>query len=139
MYNKAILIGRMTADPELKQTQSGVYVTSFRIAVDRPFKDKNGEKQADFLTIVAWRKTAEFITSCFAKGDPIGIEGSIQSRNYEDRNGNKRTTTEICAENAFFVASKGNREKKETAPQADSPSPHNEFEGIEDSGDDLPF
>ncbi len=139
MYNKAILIGRMTADPERKQTTSGVFVTSFRIAVDRPYKDKTGEKQADFLTIVAWRKTAEFIKSYFAKGDPIGIEGSIQSRNYEDKNGNKRTTTEICAERAFFISGKANREMRENVSQANSPSTRAEFEETEDYGDDFPF
>ena len=104
MFNKAILIGRLTADPELKQTQSGISVSSFRIAVDRRYTSRDsGERKADFIDITTWRQQAEFVNRYFHKGDPIGIEGSIQTRNYEDRNGNKRTAVEVVADNVFFV------------------------------------
>lgn len=107
MFNKAILIGRMTADPELKQTQSGISVSSFRIAVDRRYTSRDsGERKADFIDITTWRQQAEFVNRYFHKGDPIGIEGSIQTRNYEDRNGNKRTAVEVVADNVFFVGGK---------------------------------
>ena len=85
MFNKAILIGRLTADPELKQTTAGTYLVNFRIAVDRRFKSQDGERKADFITIVCWRQQAEFVAKYFHKGDPIGVEGSIQTRDYEDR------------------------------------------------------
>lgn len=107
MFNKAILIGRLTADPELKQTGSGTYVVNFQIAVDRRFKSQDGERKADFITIVCWRQQAEFVAKYFHKGDPIGIDGSIQTRNYEDRQGNKRTAVEVVADNVFFVGGKG--------------------------------
>lgn len=107
MFNKAILIGRMTADPELKQTQSGISVCSFRIAVDRRYSGRDGgERKADFIDITTWRQQAEFVNRYFHKGDPIGIEGSIQTRSYEDRNGNKRTAVEVVADNVFFVGGK---------------------------------
>lgn len=100
--NKTLLIGRLAADPELRQTGSGIEVTSFTIAVDRPFQ-KDGEKETDWIDIVAWRKTAEFICKYFQKGSPIVIEGTIQTRNWEDKNGNKRKSVEILAENVEFV------------------------------------
>ena len=96
MFNKAILIGRLTADPELKQTTAGTYLVNFRIAVDRRFKSQDGERKADFITIVCWRQQAEFVAKYFHKGDPIGVEGSIQTRDYEDRQGNKRTARRPC-------------------------------------------
>ena len=106
MYNKAILIGRLTADPELKQTPNGVSVCSFSIACDRAFSGRNGERQTDFINIVTWRQQAEFVSKYFSKGRLIGIDGSIQTRNYEDKNGNKRTAVEVVAYRAFFVDSK---------------------------------
>ena len=93
MFNKAILIGRLTADPELKQTQSGISVCSFSIAVDRRFSGRDSERKTDFINITSWRQQAEFVCRYFHKGDVIGVEGSIQTRNYEDKNGNKRTAT----------------------------------------------
>jgi len=106
MFNKAILIGRLVADPELRQTPNGVSVCTFRIAVDRPFSSKDGEKQADFLDIVAWRERAEFVTRYFNKGKLILVEGSIQARSYTDKNDQKRTAVEVIAENVRFVGSK---------------------------------
>ena len=105
MYNKAILIGRMTANPELKKTQTGSYVTSFSIACGRRYS-KDGERKADFINIVAWMHNAEFVCKYFLKGDVIGIDGSIQTRTYEDKNGIKHYSTEIIAENVFFVGGK---------------------------------
>ena len=142
MFNTVILSGRLTADPELKTTQNGVYVTSFMIAVDRPFQS-NGEKQTDFINIVAWRKTAEFVTHYFTKGSLIGIEGSIQTRNFQDKNGNNRTAFEVVANNAQFVLPKSSAEnhtnnQKEAEPNHET----NATEGFTDvniSDDDLPF
>lgn len=103
MFNRAILIGRLTADPELKQTQSGISVCSFSIAVDRRFSGRDSERKTDFINITSWRQQAEFVCRYFHKGDVIGVEGSIQTRNYEDKNGNKRTATEIVTDNVFFT------------------------------------
>lgn len=90
MFNLVVLTGRLTADPELKTTQSGISVTSFSVAVNRPYRTVE-EQQTDFINVVAWRKTAEFIAKYFKKGNMIGIEGSIQTRKYTDKNGNNRT------------------------------------------------
>ena len=106
MINKAILVGRLTADPELRTTQSGVSVCSFSVAVDRRFSGGSGERQTDFINCVAWRQSAEFIAKYFNKGKLIGVEGSIQTRNYEDRQGNKRTAVEVVVDNATFIGSK---------------------------------
>ena len=104
--NKAILIGNLTADPELKQTQGGISVCSFSIGVQRRYKDANGTYGADFINIVAWRQTAEFICKYFRKGKPICIVGSIQVRSYTDQQGNKRYATEVVADEANFIESK---------------------------------
>lgn len=106
MFNKAILIGRLTAEPERKETTSGIPVLNFTVATDRPYKDAEGERKADFLNCTAWRQQAEFICKYFHKGDPIGIEGRIETRSYEDRDDNKRTAVEIQADNVFFVGGK---------------------------------
>ena len=99
--NKATMIGRFAADPELKQTGNGVPVTSFTLAVDRPYT--KGERQTDWLDFVAWRGTAEFICKHFSKGDGIVVEGSVQSRTWEDKNGQKRKSIEIVVENVEFL------------------------------------
>lgn len=99
--NKVFTIGRFAADPELKTTGSGLAVTSFTVAVDRPYS--KGEKQTDWLDVVAWRSTAEHICRNFKKGDAIIIEGTIQTRMWEDKNGQKRKAVEIVAENVEFV------------------------------------
>ena len=105
-FNKVILIGNLCADPELKQTQNGISVTSFSIAVSRR-KVKDQEPQTDFITVVAWRNTAEFISKYFQKGKAILIVGSLQTRTWEDQNGQKRYVTEVVAEEAQFVEKKG--------------------------------
>lgn len=106
MYNRAILVGRLTADPELKQTPNGVSVTSFSIAVNRAYTSKGGERQTDFIDLVAWRSTAEFICRYFSKGKAILVEGSIQTRTYVDKQGQNRRAWEVVVDNAHFVESK---------------------------------
>ena len=107
MLNKIFLQGRLVADPELRHTQSGVAVATFRIAVDRDFKDREtGEKKADFITVVAWRQTAEFISRFFTKGRMAIVEGRLQVREYTDRDGNRRYATEVVADNVYFGDSK---------------------------------
>lgn len=139
MYNKAILIGRLTATPELKRTQSGTSVTSFTMACDRRYS-KDGERKADFINCVVWRQAAEFVCKYFSKGDPIGLEGSIQTRSYEDKNGNKRTVTEVVVDNAFFVSGKAKSDSKEPdEPEVSMPANGNDdFQEVEPEGD-LPF
>lgn len=109
--NKVILGGRLTAAPELKQTASGLSVTSFTIAVDRKYQ-KDAEKKTDFITVVAWRQTAEFICKYFSKGNPIIVCGELQSRSWTDGDGNKRYATEVVASEVSFVESKKNSEAK---------------------------
>lgn len=107
MLNKVILQGRFVADPELKHTASGVDVVSFRLAVDRNFKDKEtGERKADFLNVVAWRKTAELVSRYFAKGNMAVVEGSLQTRDYTDKEGVRRFVTEVLADNVYFCDSR---------------------------------
>ena len=106
MLNVAIIMGRLTADPELRTTASGVAVTTFSVAVDRRFQRQGEEKQTDFINVVAWRQTAEFVSRYFHRGSMIAVRGSIQQRNYEDKNGNKRTAFEIVADEVSFCGSK---------------------------------
>jgi single-strand DNA-binding protein len=106
MLNNAVIMGRLTKDPELKTTANGISVTSFTIAVDRKFNKQGEEKQADFIDIIAWRGTAEFISKYFRKGSMIAVQGSIQTRMYEDKNGNKRKAVEIVADEVSFCGDK---------------------------------
>ena len=107
-FNKVIIGGRLTGDPELKTTASGVSVTSFSVAVNRQFKAKNAEDtQADFFNVTAWRQTAEFVTRFFHKGSSICIVGTLQNRSWGDNNNVKQYRTEIVADEVFFVDSKG--------------------------------
>lgn len=106
MINSAVIMGRLTADPELRTTASGVSVTSFCVAVDRNYVRAGEERQADFINVVAWRQTADFVTRYFRKGSMIAVQGSIQTRTYEDKNGNKRTAVEIVADNVSFCGSR---------------------------------
>ena len=141
-FNKVILIGNLTADPELKQTQNGISVTSFSIAVSRRFSSKNTEnaQQADFINIVAWRNTAEFITKYFQKGKSILIVGSLQTRTWTDQNGQKRYITEVVADEAQFVEKKGEgAQASGAAPAPYGASPKDvAFEEMS-TDDDLPF
>ena len=106
MLNKIILMGRLTRDPELRRTQSGTAVTSFSLAVDRDFKSQSGEKETDFIDIVAWRGTAEFVSKYFTKGRMAVVEGRLQIRDWTDRDGGKRRSSEVIADNVYFGDSK---------------------------------
>ena len=137
MINKVILTGRLTSKPELKKTSSDVSVTAFSVAVQRQYKDGQGNYPTDFINCVAWRNTAEFIAKYFDKGNLIALVGELQSRNYEDKQGNKRTAFEVICSEAHFVES-----KKEVSPEFKAPkvTPNvsaDDFEEVQD--DELPF
>lgn len=158
MLNHIVLMGRLVADPELRTTPSGVAVATFRIAVDRDFKNKQtGEKETDFITVVAWRTTAEFVSRYFAKGRMAVVAGRLQIRPYTDRDGNKRNATEVVADSVYFGDSKkdgddsggsyggyggapsGSRPASGGYPQSDYES-QGQFTELEDEDDgDLPF
>ena len=107
MLNRIILMGRLVADPELKQTPNGISVATFRLAVDRNYQTKGStERQCDFINCVAWRHTGEFISRYFSKGRMIALEGSLQTRSYEDKTGTKRTAYEVVVDQAYFADSK---------------------------------
>ena len=106
MLNKILLMGRLTRDPELRRTGSGTAVTSFAIAVDRDFKSQNGEKETDFIDVVAWRTTAEFVSKHFSKGRMAVVEGRLQIRDWTDKDGTKRRTAEVIADNVYFADSR---------------------------------
>ena len=106
MLNVAVIMGRLVADPELRHTPNDIPVCSFRVAVDRNYSGRSGEGQTDFIDVVAWRSTAEFLCKYFTKGQMIAVNGSIQTRSYEDKMGNKRTAVEIVADNVSFCGSK---------------------------------
>lgn len=125
MFNLVVLTGRLTADAELKHTGNNIPVTAFNLAVERRYQ-KDRERQTDFINCVAWRNTAEFISKHFTKGDPITVQGEIQTRKYTDKNGNNRIAVEVIVNDARFVPAKSNN----NAPA--------EFTPI-DGDDDLPF
>ena len=131
MLNTCTIMGRMTRNPELRRTPSGVAVVSFPVAVDRDYKDKDGSKETDFIDCVAWRNTAEFVRNYFAKGQMIVVHGRLQSRDWVDKDGGKRKTVEIVADSVYFGEGK---RKSQDAVQSE-PSGFSEIE--EDSG--LPF
>lgn len=135
MINSVILSGRLTADPELKTTGSGISVTSFSVAVNRRYKSGE-DRQTDFITVVAWRSTAEFVTKYFKKGNLIGIEGSIQTRKYQDKDGNNRTAFEVIAERVHFLESKRNSDNQGN----DIPTPAGDYtDGFTELDEDCPF
>lgn len=136
MINNVVLMGRLIADPELKNTNTGLEVCSFCIAVDRRFQKKDGEKQTDFINVTAWRQTAAFVCKYFRKGQMIALQGSIQTEKYEDKDGNKRTSFKVVADNVSFCGGKNE--------SASSQVPSNDYRGIdavEDDPipDDVPF
>lgn len=148
--NKVVLCGRMTADPELKQTGSGIAVVSFTLAVNRRYQSRSADgsqaQQADFINVVAWRQTAEFISRYFRKGSALCITGSIQTRSWQDQQGQKRYATEVVADEAMFVDSKneggaatGQYTDSYNAPSySSSPATAPKFEELK-TDDDLPF
>ena len=152
MLNVVAIMGRLVADPELRTTQQGTNVCQFRIACDRNFARQGEQRQADFVDIVAWRAQADFVCKYFSKGSLIAINGRIQTRNYQDKNGNNRTAFAVVAENINFGGSKGTSSAKvddggeaaprsEAWPKADPPANYggvDDFAVIDDN-DDLPF
>ena len=147
--NSICLLGRLTADPELRNTPNGISVTNFDVAVDRSYTPKGQEKQVDFIPVQAWRQTAEFVCRYFRKGQRIALQGSLQSRSYTDKDGNKRTAYEVVADNVFFAESKNGGAAPAShydnqVPQYSEPQPafstasSGDFEEIV-SDDELPF
>lgn len=132
MLNRIIVMGRMTRDPELRRTNSGTAVASFTVAVDWGFKSLSGEKETDFIDVVSWRNTAEFVSKYFSKGRMAVVEGRLQIRDWTDKEGNKRRTAEIVADSVYFGDSK--RDGGDTAQS----EPQVGFSEIENDGD-LPF
>ena len=147
-------MGRLVADPELRHTPNGVATCTFRIAVDRNFVGQGEERKADFIDIVAWRQSAEFVCRYFRKGNLIAVNGSLQTRNYEDKNGNRRTAYEVVADNIHFAESKNSSQASGSgyaapapadAPRAAAPAPVSYAVGnaddfaVIDDNEDLPF
>ena len=155
MLNHIVIMGRLVRDPELRRTGSGVAVTSFTVAVDRDFGNReSGERETDFIDCVAWRQTGEFVSKYFAKGRMAVVSGRLQIRNWTDKEGNKRRTAEIVADNVYFGDSKrdgdsgnafgGNTYGAPAAPDfggysAPASSPASDFAMLEDDDATLPF
>ncbi|WP_085833860.1 single-stranded DNA-binding protein [Clostridium merdae] len=145
MLNASVLMGRLVADPELRHTSSDIAVTSFTIAVDRDYQKAGAERQADFIDIIAWRSSAEFVCKYFRKGQLIAVQGSIQTRMYQDKDGNKRKAFEIVADKVSFCGNKSDSTEKgqgrsyQTATSAPNINPDpGDFQEIP-TDDDLPF
>ena len=135
MLNRIILMGRLVRDPELRHTQSGTAVASFTLAVERDFKNQNNEKETDFVDIVAWRHTGEFVSKYFSKGRMAVVEGRLQMRDWTDKEGNKRRAYEVIAENVYFGDS-----KKDSGTGEAPPPPGEQFTPLPDEADEpLPF
>ncbi len=133
MLNKIILMGRLTRDPELRRTQSGTAVASFTLAVDRDYKPQDGERETDFIDIVAWRGTGEFVSKYFTKGRMAVVEGRLQVRDWTDKDGNKRRSTEVVADNVYF----GDSKRSESGTPAE---PSGELQELPDEEKgELPF
>ena len=148
MLNHITIMGRLTRDPELRRTGSGVAVASFTVAVDRDFgKNENGEKETDFIDCVAWRQTGEFVSKYFTKGRMAVVSGRLQIRSWTDKDGNKRRTAEVVADNVYFGDSRrdGDGAGAYGAPAAPSygsysnPAPASDFAMLEDDDAQLPF
>ena len=155
MLNHIVLMGRLTRDPELRRTGSGIAVASFTLAVDRDFKSQNGEKECDFIDVVAWRSTGEFVSKYFTKGSMAAVSGRLQIREWTDREGGKRTTAEVVADNVYFGESKrrdGGDTSRPAAPSASAPAHRGSYGGydnvpqggsafseLDDDDGDLPF
>jgi len=154
VLNKIIIMGRLTRDPELRRTQSGTAVTSFSLAVDRDFKSQSGEKETDFIDVVAWRNTAEFVSKYFTKGRMAVVEGRLQLRDWTDNNGAKHRSAEVVADNVYFGDSKrdGGGDSSGYAPSYGAPAPsgggrnaappadtRSDFAEISEEDGELPF
>ena len=141
MLNKVFIMGRLTRDPELRRTNSGTAVTSFTLAVDRDFKNADGTKETDFIDCVAWRSTAEFAAKYFTKGRMAIVEGKLQIRDWQDKDGNKRRNAEVIADNLYFGDSRSdNATGGHQAVKAPVNVDAEDFDEVEDDMDDsLPF
>ena len=148
MLNKVFIMGRLTRDPELRRTQSGTAVTSFSLAVDRDFKSQSGEKETDFIDVVAWRSTAEFVAKYFTKGRMAVVEGRLQIREWKDKDGNNRRSAEVVADNIYFGDSKRDGAGSDySAPAYGAPmggysapmGGSSAFAEIDEEDGDLPF
>lgn len=141
MLNHIVIMGHLTRDPELRRTQGGTAVTSFSLAVDRDFKSQNGERETDFIDVVAWRSTAEFVSKYFAKGRMAVVEGRLQICDWTDKEGNKRRSAEVIAEHIYFGDSK-REDSCNTYTDNDYAEPSvtdNKFSEIGEDGGQLPF
>ncbi|KRL88673.1 single-stranded DNA-binding protein [Lactobacillus kalixensis] len=139
MINRSVLVGRLTKDVDLRQTQSGTNVASFTLAVSRPFKDAQGNREADFIQCIAWRKTAEILNQYAHKGSLIGVDGRIQTRSYQNKDNQRVYVTEVVADSITFLDS---RPKGQNGAQNASQPPQDPFQGSGDitvTDDDLPF
>ena len=163
MLNVVVLMGRLVADPQLRQTTTGKNVASFRVACDRGRRDANGQNQADFFDVVAWDRSAEFVCRYFQKGSMIAIDGRLQSRNYQDKNGNNRTAIEVNCDEVSFGETKKSRDAynagnqggfggydngsqmrpepaaSQVAPAFDLPAGDSDFQELADDDGDVPF
>lgn len=140
MLNNLTLVGRMTKDAEVKQTSSGQLVASFTLAVNRNFKNQNGEREADFINCVAWRKTAEIIGDYTSKGSLIGVTGRIQTRNYENQQGHRVYVTEVIAEQVALLESKNSQQNQSAQPDfGRNESPFEKPMSMDIDDSDLPF
>lgn len=137
--NSAILMGRLTADPELRTTNSNLSFIRFTIAVDRPFQKAGEERQADFITCIAWRQNADFISKYFRKGQMIAVQGSIQTGSYEDKSGNKRTAFDVLVDKAHFCGSKSASPSTTFAQTAPVQTSIPDISAPDFNDDDLPF
>lgn len=143
MINSVVIMGRLTYQPELRSTPAGVSVVRFQIACDRKYQKPDEERKTDFIDVTAWRQTAEFVCRYFRKGSMIAVEGSIQTESYTDKDGNKRKSVQVIANNVSFCGSKA--ESGTSNPVYSQPAPsyasadNSDFEEIVDDDDDLPF
>lgn len=145
MLNKIFIMGRLTRDPELRHTQSGTPVASFTLAVDRDYKGQDGERETDFIDVVAWRSSAEFVAKYFTKGRMAVVEGRLRIRNWEDNDGNKRRSAEVVSDSIYFGDSRkdsSGQNSADAAPGYSGASPGYvpvQFSEIDDEDGDLPF
>ena len=152
MMNRVVIVGRLTRDPDLRYTPNGVAVANFTVASNRPFKNQQGEQEADFINCVVWRAAAENLANYMSKGQQVGVDGRLQSRRYDDKDGKTVFVTEVVAESVQFLEPKnsnkqgGNNKTKQDTPynyqnnnQNQASSNQTEGEPIDISGDDLPF
>ncbi|WP_353420714.1 single-stranded DNA-binding protein [Staphylococcus coagulans] len=137
MINRVVLVGRLTKDPEFRTTQSGVGVATFTLAVNRNFKSKNGEQQADFINCVVFHKQAENVKNYLSKGSLAGVDGRLQSRSYENKEGNRVFVTEVVCDSVQFLEPKNNNQPQQQRDQ--TPAQDNPFANTDDDLSDLPF